>query len=502
MTQSEGQEYNNKVCFAHDTKEVGSEVVFSSLTFLLFFFPIFLTLYFFRRNLKWRNGILLIASLIFYGWSDPVWILAMLFTTLVNYICAKNIARQRNRSVRQSWTAIAVLVSLGFLFYFKYADFTVNSIRSLLHLPRHDLGITLPIGISFYTFQILTYTIDVYRGKCPVQKRFSSLLLYVSCFPQLIAGPIVQYTDVAERIDRRHTSMEDFSQGMRRFAVGLSKKVLLANLCGSMLEQTTLAGSGSPLSFGGAWLSAFLYALQLYFDFSAYSDMAIGIGRILGFTYKENFDHPYASRSVSEFWRRWHISLGSFFREYVYIPLGGNRRGGARTALNLLIVWALTGLWHGASWNFAVWGLYYGVLQLLERFVFRSVIEKTPSPIRWALTFVITLVGWVIFYYTDFSLVTEHLMAMAGLAKTSMGYFRADFMDAAGRAVLEKYTVYPLIAFLCSLPIVPALKKHLGNGAGERAANAATTLLLTALVALSVIFLIGQSYNPFIYFRF
>ena len=477
-------------------------MVFSSLTFLLLFFPILLMLYFFRRNLSWRNGVLLVASLVFYGWSDPVWILAMVFSTAVNYICARGIARHRKKSTRQSFCAIAVVVSLGFLFYFKYADFTVNSIRSLLHLPRRDLGITLPIGISFYTFQILTYTIDVYRGRVPAQKKFSSLLLYVSCFPQLIAGPIVQYGDVAAQIDRRYTSVEDFSAGMRRFAVGLSKKVLLANICGSMLEQTTLAGSGSPMSFGGAWLSALLYALQLYFDFSAYSDMAIGLGRILGFTYKENFEHPYASRSVSEFWRRWHISLGSFFREYVYIPLGGNRRGNGRTAINLLIVWALTGLWHGASWNFVVWGLYYGVLQLLERFVFRSVIEKTPSLIRWVLTFVITLVGWVIFYYTDFGQVTEHLMAMVGLAKTGMGYFRAEFMDAAGRAVLEKYTVYPVIAFICSLPIVPALKKRLGTGVGERAANAATTLILTALVALSVIFLIGQSYNPFIYFRF
>ena len=477
-------------------------MVFSSLTFLLIFFPLFLALYFGRRKIAWRNGVLLAASLIFYGWSEPVWILAMVFSTGVNYACARAIARAKRPAARRGYLAAAVAVSLGFLFYFKYADFTFNALRGLAGLPRLNLGIALPIGISFYTFQILTYTVDVYRGRCRVQKRFSRLLLYVSCFPQLIAGPIVQYADVAHEIGKRETTMEDFSSGMRRFAIGLSKKVLLANICGRILEETALAGGGAPLSFLGAWLSAFLYALQLYFDFSAYSDMAIGIGRVLGFTYKENFNYPYVSRSATEFWRRWHISLGSFFREYVYIPLGGNRRGAARTALNLLIVWALTGLWHGASWNFVLWGLYYGALLLIERFALKKVLDKIPGAVRWAVTFLLTLAGWVIFYYTDLSAVGEHLLAMIGLVRGEAGLMRAAFIDEAARTVLKTYTVYPLIAFVCALPVVPSLREKITTRRLERRVNAATTLLLTLLAAASVVFLIGQSYNPFIYFRF
>ena len=477
-------------------------MVFSSMTFLLIFFPLLLILYFCRRKIAWRNGVLLAASLVFYGWSGPLWLLPMLLSTAVNYVCALKIAGTKRKRGRKGLLAAAVAVSLGLLFYFKYANFAFNAVRALFGLSRVELGITLPIGISFYTFQILTYTIDVYRGKCRPQKRFDRLLLYVSCFPQLIAGPIVQYADIADEIGRRETTMEDFSGGMRRFAVGLSKKVLLANICGRVLEETALAGGGAPLSFFGAWLSAFLYALQLYFDFSAYSDMAIGIGRVLGFHYMENFNYPYVSRSATEFWRRWHISLGSFFRDYVYIPLGGNRRGAGRTALNLMIVWALTGLWHGASWNFVLWGLYYGALLLIERFLLRRALEKIPGGVRWVLTFLLTLVGWVIFYYTDLGQVGEHLLAMIGLAKGAGGLARAAFIDGAAASVLEKYTVYPLIAFVCALPVMPWVKKRFARKRQERQLNAATTVLLTLLMAASVVFLIGQSYNPFIYFRF
>ena len=469
-------------------------MVFSSLTFLLVFFPIFLILYFCRDKIGWRNGVLLAASLVFYGWSDPVWILAMLFTTGVNYFCALRIAASTKKRRKKKYLIGAVAVSLGFLFYFKYTQFAFNAVRALFGLKGVELSfISLPIGISFYTFQVLTYTVDVYRGKCAAQKRFSRLLLYVSCFPQLIAGPIVQYGDVEKQIARRETTMRDFSDGMRRFAVGLSKKVLLANICGQILSETALAGSGDAMSVGGAWLSAFLYALQLYFDFSAYSDMAIGIGRVLGFTYKENFDHPYASASAGEFWRRWHISLGSFFREYVYIPLGGNRKGAGRTCLNLLIVWGLTGLWHGASWNFLLWGLYYGILLILERFALKKVIKLIPRAVRCVVTFAITLVGWVVFYYTDLAQVGAHLGAMFGAGGL--------IWDAKALAVLERYTVFPLIAFVCALPVVPFVKARL-NKKQARMADRAATVCLTVLMALSVVFLIGQSYNPFIYFRF
>ena len=477
-------------------------VVFSSLTFLTVFLPLFLSVYFMRRGIGWRNGVLLGASLIFYGWSDPIWILAMLFTTLVNYLCAMRIARIKGRKRKRGYLICGVAVSLGFLFYFKYASFAYNALRAVLALPKAGLGIRLPIGISFYTFQALSYTVDVYRGRVKAQKSFASLLLYVSCFPQLIAGPIVQYADVAEQLAKRGTGVRDFALGMRRFAVGLGKKVLLANVCGRILEETALAGGGSPMSVVGAWFSAFMFAMQLYFDFSAYSDMAIGIGRALGFTYKENFDYPYISASAGEFWRRWHISLGSFFREYVYIPLGGNRRGAWRTCLNLMIVWGLTGLWHGASWNFLVWGLFYGVLLIIERFALKGILKRVPRPIAAIVTFAVTLVGWVIFYYTDLSLVKEHILAMFGWAQSGGGLARAALTDGKLLLALKRYTVYPLIAFICSMPVAPRFKAFLARRRLERRWEKASVALLTALVALCVIFLIGQSYNPFIYFRF
>ena len=279
--------------------------------------------------------------------------------------------------------------------------------------------------------------------------------------------------------------------GIRYFVIGFAKKVLLANVGGAALEELPLAGTGAPLSLLGAWLAAFLYTLQIYFDFSAYSDMAIGLGKTLGFTYKENFDFPYASHSVTEFWRRWHISLGSFFRDYVYIPLGGNRRGTARTVLNLLVVWGLTGLWHGAAWNFVLWGLYFGVLLILERFVFKTILEKTPGAIRWLLTFVIAVIGWVIFYYTDLPALGQHLCALFGVGISGLS-------DAAAAAVVRKYTVYPLVAWLLSLPVVPAVAAKLPR----RLRSALALVFSVVLLGASLLFLVGQSYNPFIYFRF
>ena len=306
-------------------------MVFSSLTFLLLFLPLLYLLYFARSSVRWRNGVLLVLSLLFYGWGEPVWILAMILSTAVNFCCARAITRTEKEHVRRWILALGVIASLSFLLYFKYSAFLVNTFAALLSLPFRMDPPRLPIGISFYTFQILTYTVDVYRGRAPAQKSPLRLLLYISCFPQLIAGPIVQYGDVESQLGERSVSPDDFTAGMQRFVKGLAKKVLLANVCGAALEELTLAGSGQALSWGGAWLAVFLYGQQIYFDFSAYSDMAIGLGKTLGFTYKENFDFPYASHSVTEFWRRWHISMGSFFRDYVYIPLGGSRCGRLRT---------------------------------------------------------------------------------------------------------------------------------------------------------------------------
>ena len=462
----------------------------------MLFFPAVLILYFICADLRWRNGVLLVASLIFYSWGEPIWVLAMIGSTAINYVAAMLIDRASSPRLRKTALIVGAAASLAVLFYFKYAAFLVNSVTSLFGVSFSIPVLELPIGISFYTFQVLTYTVDVYQGKSPVQRDPFKLMLYVSCFPQLIAGPIVQYSDVAVMLDERESTLEGFTEGMKRFAVGLSKKVLLANVCGLIIEELPSAAGASGMSVIGAWYISVLYSLQLYFDFSGYSDMAIGMGRIFGFTYKENFNYPYISKSASEFWRRWHISLGSFFRDYVYIPLGGNRRGRARTALNLAIVWALTGLWHGASWNFVIWGLYYGVLIILEKLVLADFREKLPGAAQHIAALFLIVVGWTVFYYTDMGCLGKHLGAMFGIGA-------AGLSDPVTMAVIRKYTVLPLIAAIASLPILPRLKAWLGKHEKlEGAADIVSLVCLTALMLLSMIFIIGQSYNPFIYFRF
>lgn len=471
-------------------------MTFSSLTFTTLFFPAVLILYFICTDLRWRNGVLLVASLIFYSWGEPIWVLAMIGSTAINYVAAMLIDRASSPGLRKTALVVGAAASLAVLFYFKYAAFLVNSVTSLFGVSFSIPVLELPIGISFYTFQVLTYTVDVYRGKSPVQRDPFKLMLYVSCFPQLIAGPIVQYSDVAVMLDERESTLEGFTEGMKRFAVGLSKKVLLANVCGLIIEELPSAAGASGMSVLGAWYISVLYSLQLYFDFSGYSDMAIGMGRIFGFTYKENFNYPYISKSASEFWHRWHISLGSFFRDYVYIPLGGNRRGRARTALNLAIVWALTGLWHGASWNFVIWGLYYGVLIILEKLVLADFREKLPGAAQHIAALLLIVVGWTVFYYTDMGCLGKHLGAMFGIGA-------AGLSDPVTMAVIRKYTVLPLIAAIASLPILPRLKAWLGKHEKlEGAADIVSLVCLTALMLLSMIFIVGQSYNPFIYFRF
>ena len=468
----------------------------SSLTFTTLFFPAVLILYFICTDLRWRNGVLLVASLIFYSWGEPIWVLAMIGSTAINYVAAMLIDRASSPGLRKTALVVGAAASLAVLFYFKYAAFLVNSVTSLFGVSFSIPVLELPIGISFYTFQVLTYTVDVYRGKSPVQRDPFKLMLYVSCFPQLIAGPIVQYSDVAVMLDERESTLEGFTEGMKRFAVGLSKKVLLANVCGLIIEELPSAAGASGMSVLGAWYISVLYSLQLYFDFSGYSDMAIGMGRIFGFTYKENFNYPYISKSASEFWHRWHISLGSFFRDYVYIPLGGNRRGRARTALNLAIVWALTGLWHGASWNFVIWGLYYGVLIILEKLVLADFREKLPGAAQHIAALLLIVVGWTVFYCTDMGCLGKHLGAMFGIGA-------AGLSDPVTMAVIRKYTVLPLIAAIASLPILPRLKAWLGKHEKlEGAADIVSLVCLTALMLLSMIFIVGQSYNPFIYFRF
>lgn len=486
-------------------------MVFSSLTFLTCFFPIVLALYFVKGSIRWRNGVLLAASLVFYAWGEPIWIVAMLASTLVNWVCAGMISVSKGDAAKRGWMIAGVGFAGALLFVFKYTAFFANSFLSLFGAEARVAGLKLPIGISFYTFQIISYTVDVYRGETPAQRSFARLLLYVSCFPQLIAGPIVQYSDVAKQIGSRKTTAKDFTRGMQRFVVGLGKKVIFANICGLILRDLPLADAGA-MSFGGAWYAGFVYMLQVYFDFSGYSDMAIGIGRILGFTYKENFDYPFIAKDVSEYWHRWHISLSMWFRDYLLYPIlrsRGMRRLSMKkserhgrmyyrnlaTMIATTCVWAFTGLWHGASWNFIVWGLYFCVLQLLEKFALGKVREKLPAIACWAINLILIVVSFVIFYYTDMGLVTRHISAMLGVGS-------AGFIDARSRLVIRTYSFFPLLAFVCSMPIAPMLNR-LGRGLlGSKAFEIVKSVALSACVALAVLFLVGQSYNPFIYFQF
>jgi len=474
-------------------------MVFSSLTFLLLFLPAMLAVYFAVRSIRWKNTVLLIGSLLFYAWGEPVFVLVMAFVTLTVYAGTLAFSAAKTKAGKRALFALTLIIALGALVYFKYAAFFANQLFSLLGSSARMETPRLPIGISFFTFQAITYAVDAYRGSVRVQKNYGLLLLYVSCFPQLIAGPIVQYGDIEFELRERQTTLDDFSGGMRRFAVGLCKKVLVANILGEMLS--TLPDAGASVAAG--WMTSGIFALQIYFDFSAYSDMAIGLGRVLGFRYQENFRYPYVSRSVSEFWRRWHISLGQFFREYVYFPLGGSRKGQHRTTLNLLLVWTLTGLWHGASWNFVLWGLYYGILIALEHGALKYVVKRTPRGIGILLTMIAVLFGWALFYQTDLNACARQMLAMVGISQSGCGVSFASWMDAATLQTIRTYTVFPLLAVVLSLPILPALERFLRHRVRlQRTAQLLSVVLLTLGVALCIMNLVSDSYNPFLYFRF
>ena len=469
-------------------------MVFSSLTFVVLFLPLTSILYFMSKNPKWRNAVLLLFSLLFYAWGEPIWICAMLFTVTVNYICARQIDRVKKRGARTLWLFLGVGASLGFLFYFKYCGFVVDSMAVLLGVDSSFKAPVLPIGISFYTFQVLTYIIDVYREKVAVQKNYAKLLLYISFFPQLIAGPIVNYADIEEYLDERQIEIKDFYEGFLRFFVGFAKKILIANTCGIVVEK--IAGA-SEMSVGGAWALAIAYTLQIYFDFSGYSDMAIGMGRMFGFHFLENFNYPYISKSVTEFWRRWHISLGAFFREYVYIPMGGNRVSKAVLLRNLFVVWMLTGVWHGASWNFILWGLYYGVLLIIEKFFLLKVKEKLPGIFNHIVTLLLVVIGWVLFYHVDLSQGICHLGIMFGVIERPL-------TDAVTVYYVKHYFLFIIAGVLASIPwkevsvkMAEKPRKYIEWGTGILQPIVATLLFLA-----SVSMLIGQSYNPFLYFRF
>ena len=471
-------------------------MVFANLFFLCLFFPLNLAFYYSSRNLTYRNAVLVAFSLFFYAWGEPVWITLLLFSAAIDYFHGLYAEKHRGTAKAKWAVASSLVLNLGLLGIFKYSGFLVSTVNSLLGLSLPVPGFSLPIGISFYTFQTISYVIDVYRGEVKAQKSFGKFLLFVSCYHQLVAGPIVRYSQVAEEIENRKVTIHDFSDGLTRFCLGLSKKVIVANYAGSLVGRF-MDGDLSALSVAGAWYGIILFALQIYFDFSGYSDMAIGLGRMFGFHYAENFNYPYISTSATEFWRRWHMSLGGFFRDYLYIPLGGSRHGAARTYINTFIVWFATGLWHGASWNFVLWGLFYGLLIMIEKAFLLKVLDRLPAVFSHLYFLVIMLTGWVFFYFTDMSRVWAYLGVMFGLSGNPVG-------DVSTRLLFFNNIFWFLLAIAFCLPLVRWFKRYFSNLESRK-----QDILLYVQPVMNVILLMvciaqlaGQSYNPFLYFRF
>lgn len=473
-------------------------MIFSSLLFLFRFLPAVLVCYYVvPRSL--RNLVLFLFSLLFYAWGEPVYIVLMLVSILVSYtggIVVDRLKRQGRPRAAKTALVVSSVISLSLLGFFKYADFVIGTVNSVTGAGFDLLKIALPIGISFYTFQTMSYTIDVYRGEASVQKNLISFGAYVVMFPQLIAGPIVQYKTIDQQLRSRRETAEEFAEGIHRFMLGLGKKVLLANNAGALWDsiQTMTYAELPALT---AWMGLAAYTFQLYFDFSAYSDMAIGLGHMFGFEFLENFNYPYISKSITEFWRRWHISLSTWFRDYVYIPLGGNRVNKLRHVRNILVVWLLTGIWHGASWNFVLWGIYYGILLLLEKFVFGRFLEKLPSILRHIYCMFFVMIGWNLFVFDDMGRGLSFMKALFG------GY---------GQGLLNRETIYLLYNNIVLLVLLilgsTQLPKKVGNAVcmllKER--EGILTILRNAFYVviffLSVAWLVDASYNPFLYFRF
>ena len=444
--------------------------------------------------MKGKNIILLISGLVFYAWGEPRYILVMLFSTAVDYTAGRLIDRFDDRpKLRTLFLILSVTVNLGLLGIFKYSGFLVHNINELLGTSFAVPNLKLPIGISFYTFQSMSYTIDLYMRNIKVQKNIISFTSYVSLFPQLVAGPIVRYQDVANEIDERTITTSKVSQGVGIFLLGLGKKVLLANNIGSL--WTSVKGMElSEISVLTAWLGILAFTFQIYFDFSGYSDMAIGLGKMLGFEFPQNFDHPYLSRSISEFWRRWHITLGAWFRSYVYIPLGGNRNGKLKTLRNLLIVWFLTGLWHGANWNFILWGLYFGALIILERLFLGKILEKLPAAVSTAYSFLLVVIGWVIFETESIPRIFSYLKIMFFGAK-------AGLADSQGLYYLSSYCIMFLICFIASTDWPQKLVQRL-QSRHPVLISGISPIYQLALMLASTAYLVFSTYNPFLYFRF
>ena len=488
-------------------------MVFSNLIFLYVFLPVNLLFYSLAKDIRTKNVILLIFSLVFYAWGEPKFVLMLVGMTFIDWLFSLGIERYRGTGKAKLFLVFACIFSLGLLGIFKYGSFAVANVQALTGFPSVIPNIALPIGISFYTFQILSYVIDVYRGEIPAQRNFGLLLMYKSLFHVCIAGPIVRYKDISEELLERHTAPAQFSAGITRFAIGLGKKALLANTCSSITDTilladkaasdlASLAANGSVLSAKPAlllWLGVFSFMLQIYLDFSAYSDMAIGMGLMIGFHYKENFLYPYTASSVTQFWRLWHISLSRFFRDYVYFPLGGSRKGIVRTIFNLFVVWLLTGLWHGASWNFVLWGLYFFLFIALEKILLGKVLEKIPKVFGHTYLLTVVFFSWILFRFRRLSLVwvvCKGLFCGNGNA----------FSSFEAKTMWQNYIFFLIIAVIAVTPLI----KNIGKAASDKyrgstwakALAYAQIPAVAAIILLSTFALVGNSYNPFIYFQF
>lgn len=466
-------------------------MVFSNTLFLYLFLPINLILYYAVKSRKWKNFILIIFSLAFYAWGEPVWIFLLIFSSLVDYGHGLFIEKYRGTKLAKIGLVSSICINLGLLITFKYSAFLYENLNTIFNLSLEIPKFSLPIGISFYTFQTLSYTVDVYKGDVKAQKNFSKFLMYVSLYHQLVAGPIVRYSDVEEEIESRVITVENFSRGISRFTIGLAKKVLIANVAGQFVTQY-MNSDLSSITVLEAWFGIAMFTIQIYFDFSGYSDMAIGLGKMFGFTYMENFNYPYISKSATEFWRRWHISLGSFFRDYVYIPLGGNRKN---IIFNLFVVWFLTGIWHGASWNFILWGLYFGILVYLEKKILFRVLNKIPKIFSHIYLIVALLVGWTLFYFTDVNRAFEYI-------KILFGFTNNEFTNNELKLVFTNNIYWILIAIVASTPIYPYLKQYIGQSRIKIFGQVVEVLLNVVIMICCTSMLIASSYNPFLYFRF
>ena len=470
-------------------------MVFSSLTFLFIFLPILCLLYFIipKKWIKIKNILLLIFSLLFYAWGEPKYIILMLVTVLISYIFGLIINHTKNTKLRTTWFITSIILIISSLIYFKYTNFLISNINSIFKLNISIKNIVLPIGISFYTFQILSYIIDLYRHKIKVQKNFFNLALYISFFPQLIAGPIVKYETIEDQLENRTSTIDKVASGLERFIIGLGKKVIIANNMALIADAIFNSETLNQFSFIIIVLGVISYTFQIYFDFSGYSDMAIGLGKIFGFEFLENFNYPYMATSITDFWKRWHISLTAFFREYIYIPLGGNRVSKKRWLLNMTIVWLLTGIWHGASWTFIIWGVYYLILLILEKTLLKNVISKTPKIIKYIFTFILINIGWLIFRVNN---IIDLSIIFSSLFTNRTIHFK-DFININPEVISS--LPYMLLAILFSTNIYKTIDNKFNNNIIYDIIKKG---ILSIILIISISLLVSSLYNPFIYFRF